>query len=120
MIGRRLTRFKRSIKSFRTNTGLKLKARNLLRRNRNYPRNGDSLPILKVRKQIIKSTMPKKTKDRYNGRLATIFETHLRAGKSWIDFVEMISQREKELKRKFDKTEKEHMWKQWSRDQNGY
>jgi len=114
------SRIKTKFNSIKTNTKLALKAEQLLFRNRGMLKEGDSIPILQTRKLIKHSNMPKILKDRYKYELFSLFNRHLNAGKTWVDFREMISIKEKNEKRKMSKEEKDQLWQRWNKDQRGY
>ena len=114
------TKLKTKLGALKTNTKLALKAERLIFRNRGLLREGDSIPVLNTKKLIEKSNMPKALKQRYNSELFSLFNRHLSAGKTWIDFREMVLAKEKKEKRKLSNTEKDELWKRWNKDKEGY
>jgi hypothetical protein len=115
-----LQNFRKRITSFATNIKLGLQAEKILWRNRNYLKTGDSIPIHTTRKLIRQSTMPKKIKTRYDAELTILFGRHLDAGESWIEFRDMLINKQKLENRKFNQKETNQMWQKWKKDQEGY
>ena len=64
--------------------------------------------------------MPKTLKQRYESKLFFLFNRHLVAGKTWIDFREILAEKEKREKRKLSIKEKDELWKKWNKVQEGY
>jgi hypothetical protein len=115
-----LRTLRKRIANFGTNIKLGLQAERLLIRNENYLKEGDSVPIHKTRRLIRQSTMPKERKGHYDAELSILFGRHLDAGANWLEFREMLIERQKSEKRRFSKKEMDQMWKKWNKNREGY
>lgn len=106
--------------ALKTNTKLVLKAEHLLFRNRGYLVEGDSIPVLKTKRLIEQSTLPQRLRQRYRSKLGFLFGRHLANGKMWIEFRELLAEKEKKENRKLSQEEKEALWRRYNKDMDGY
>ncbi len=115
-----LQNFRKKISNFGNNIKLTRQAKDLLKRNKGYLKTGDSIPTLKLKKLINQSTMRKRKKEYYTSELDYLFTRHLIAGENWLNFKEMLANREKTENVRFSEEEKKEMWKRWNKNQRSY
>lgn len=115
-----ISRAKKGFANFKNNVTLKIQTEKIVRRNRPNLKTGDALVAVITRRKVRESTMPKKIKENLKLKLFNVISDHLRSGKSWIEFREMIAEREKKEGKKYTEKEKDSLWRRWNKDQEGY